>query len=147
MITFTETVISGGGNTTGIAVPVDTWHELTPAKRAAVTATVAGYEYRTTVGWYKGAFMLSISSEVRAKAGVALGDTIEVSLELDTAERVIEPPSDLADALATDAAAAAAWQKLPPSHKKAHVASIESAKTDATRERRVAAAIEKLTAP
>jgi Bacteriocin-protection, YdeI or OmpD-Associated/Domain of unknown function (DUF1905) len=144
MVTFSGTLETSGGNATGIAVPEDVWHTLTPAKRAAVVVTLGGHSYPSTIGWYRGAFMLPVSAENRAAAGVSAGDTLEVTLELDAAPRVIEAPADLAAALETDVAAKAAWETLAPSHKKAHVTAIEGAKTAETRQRRVAAAVDKL---
>ena len=68
-----------------------------------------------------------------------------LTLELDDQPRVIEAPDDLKAAMAANPAAQAAWDKLAPSHKKAHVLAIEGAKAADTRARRVAKAIETLT--
>jgi hypothetical protein len=144
MVNFPGTLTTSGGNATGIAVPEDVWHELTPARRASVVVTIGGYSYPSTIGWYRGAFMLPVSAENRAAAGVAAGDTVDVTLELDTATRVVEAPADLAAALEADVAAKTAWDGLAPSHKKAHVTAIEGAKAAETRQRRVAVAIDKL---
>ena len=89
MVTFSTTLITGGGNATGIAVPEDVWHELTPARRAPVIATLGHYSYRSTIGWYRGAFMLPVSAENRAAAGLAAGDPVDVTIELDTEVRVL----------------------------------------------------------
>jgi hypothetical protein len=145
MVTFITTLVSGGGNTSGIDVPEDIWHELTSAGRAPVLATLGDYSYRSTVGWYRGAFKLPVSAAIRSATGLAVGDTVEVSLELDTEVRVIEAPADLAAALDAEAEAKAAWEALAPSGKKAHVTAVEGAKTDETRRRRVAKVIETLT--
>jgi hypothetical protein len=53
-------------------------------------------------------------------------------------------PADFAEALAGNAAAQAAFAKLPPSHKREHVESIEEAKKPQTRVRRIAKAVEML---
>ena len=72
-------------------------------------------------------------------------DAIEVELTHDTAPRTVEPPADFAAAL--DAAGLRdAFDRLAPSHQKAHVTAIESAKADATRQRRIEAAVAKLAA-
>ena len=144
MITFTTTLYSGGGNTTGIIVPEEIWHELTPARRAAVVATVAGHSYPSMIGWYRGAFMLPVSAEIRGITGLAAGDPVEVSVDLDTAPRIIEAPEDLKAAIASDAAAQAAWDTLSPSGRKAHVTAVEGAKTEETRQRRIVKAVDTL---
>lgn len=146
MVTFTAVLMSGGGNTTGIAVPEDIWHELTTARRAAVSVVLGDYSYRSTIGWYRGAFMLPVSAENRSAAGLSAGDEVIVTIELDTEPRVVEVPADLGAALEADASAKAAWDGLAPSAKKAHVTSIEGAKTQETRGRRIAKAIDQLTA-
>jgi len=144
MVRFTTTLTSGGGNATGIAVPEDVMAELTPARKTAVVATLNGYEYRTSVGWYRGAFMMPVSAEHRAGAGLAAGDPVEVTLELDDAPRVVVLPDDFAAALGSDAAASDAFAKLSYSNQNAHVLAINGAKTPETRTRRIASALQKL---
>jgi uncharacterized protein YdeI (YjbR/CyaY-like superfamily) len=63
---------------------------------------------------------------------------------VDTAPRTVEVPDDLAAALDAAPGARAAWEKLAPSHKKAHVTAVESAKAPETRHRRIAKAVESL---
>jgi uncharacterized protein YdeI (YjbR/CyaY-like superfamily) len=67
-----------------------------------------------------------------------------VELELDTAPRVIEPPADLARLLARDKKAAASWARLSYTNQREMARSLEEAKRPETRERRLAAALEKL---
>lgn len=146
MVRFTTTLITGGGNATGIAVPEDVMAELTPARKTAVVVTLNGYEYRSSVGWYRGAFMLPVSAEHRAGAGIAAGDEVEVSLVVDDAPRVVVVPDDLQAALDTEPTASAAWQKLSYSNQNAHVLSVTGAKSEETRGRRIAAVVDKLRA-
>ena len=54
-------------------------------------------------------------------------------------------PDDLAAALDATPGAREAWERLSPSHKKAHVTAIEGAKAAETRQRRIDKAIEALT--
>jgi len=56
--------------------------------------------------------------------------------------KVIEVPADLAAALKKNAAARATFEKFPPSHKRDYVDWITEAKQDATRQKRLATAIE-----
>lgn len=146
MVTFIAHISSGGGNTTGIAVPEDVMAALTTARKTAVTVTIGDYVYRSSVGWYRGAFMLPVSAEVRVSAGVAAGDDVEVTLEVDTAERTVDVPVELAEALATDATAAAAFTALSFTNQKAHATAVASAKTAETRDRRIAKVLEQLRA-
>lgn len=132
------------GNNTGIPVPPEVLDALGGGKRPAVNVTVNGYSFRGTVGSMGGQYLISFNAARRAESGIGGGDPLDVTLSLDTASRAIEPPSDFAEALLEAPTAHKAFLALAPSHQKAHVAAIESAKTDATRQRRIAAAVEKL---
>jgi hypothetical protein len=116
------------------------------AKRFPVVATVEGYMWRATVARMRGEFLLGLSREVREGAGVDAGDTVELQLELDTKPREVDVPEALATALAKDANARAAYEKLSYTHRKEYARWIAEAKRDETRERRVAKAIEQLRA-
>jgi hypothetical protein len=116
------------------------------AKRFPVVATVEGYTWRTTVARMRGEFLLGLSREVREGAGVEAGDTVDLELELDTKPREVDVPEALATALAKDANARAAYEKLSYTHRKEYARWIAEAKRDETRERRVAKAIEQLRA-
>ncbi|MYV62267.1 DUF1905 domain-containing protein [Streptomyces sp. SID4931] len=133
------------GNNTGIEVPEDVVEALGAGKRPPVNVTVNGYAYRSTIAPMGGQYLIPFSSEKRKATGIGGGDAIEVELTLDTAPRTVEPPEDLAAALAAAPGAAEAFAALAPSRQKAHVTSVEGAKTDATRERRIAKAVAELT--
>lgn len=133
---YRTTILQTGGNTTGIPVPDDVVAALGAGRRPPVTVTVRGHVYRSTVATMNGQAMVSLSAENRAAAGVAGGDQVEVEVVLDTAPRTVEVPPDLAEALAA-AVATEAFAKLAPSHQKAHVLSVNEAKTEETRRRRI----------
>jgi hypothetical protein len=114
------------------------------AKRFPVAATVNGYTWRTTVTRMRGEFLLGLSKAVREAAGVEAGDEVAVELTLDTAPRQVEVPEALAQALARDPAAKAAFEKLSYSHRKEYARSINEAKREETRVRRVEKTLEDL---
>jgi hypothetical protein len=114
------------------------------AKRFPVVATVNGYTWRTTVTRMRGEFLLGLNRAVRKEAGVEAGDTVQVELELDNAPREVEVSEALADALAGDPAARAAFEVLAYTHRKEYARWIEEAKRDETRQRRVTQALEML---
>ncbi len=114
------------------------------AKRFPVVATVNGYNWRTTVSRMRGEFLLGLNRAVRQEAGVEAGDTVEVELELDTAPREVEVPEALANALAEDSGASAAFERLTYTHRKEYARWIDEAKRDETRQRRVTQALERL---
>lgn len=138
---FRATVALGGKTATGIVVPDEVVAELGSSKRPAVHATINGYTYRSTVARMGGAFMLPISADVRAHAGVAAGDEIEVALQLDTEPRMVEVPPDLAAALDRDPDARRAFDNRSYSRQLRDVLAVEAAKTPATRQRRIDSAL------
>ena len=138
-----ETTLLQTGNNTGIEVPLQILEELGGGRRPAVTVTVNGYEYRSTVASMGGKFLISFSSDKRAATGLKGGDPITVELSLDTAPRTVELPGDLAAAL-DEAGVREAFDALAPSAKKAHVTNVEDAKAEDTRARRIAAIVTKL---
>jgi hypothetical protein len=143
-VTFRSTVELGGRTATGIQVPADAVAALGPARQPLVRVTIGSYAYRSKVAVRGGVFLLPVSAEHREGAGVAAGDEVEVTLELDTEPREVAVPPDLADALSGEPEAQAFFDGLSASRKGWFVTSIESAKTPETRARRVAAAVERL---
>lgn len=129
-------------NATGITIPFDV-AAVWGSKRVPVVATVNGAEYRGLVVVMGGKYMLGIPKAFRDAAGIAAGDNIIVTLERDVAERTVDPPADLAAAIAENKLGEA-WDKLSYTHKKEYVRSIVEAKQEATRFRRIAKTIEML---
>ncbi len=93
---FRGEVFRSGKTTTGIYVPPEVMTELASGKRPAVKITINDFTYRNTVGVWEGRPVLSISAEVRAKAGIGAGDEVDVTLELDTEPREVTVPPDRA---------------------------------------------------
>jgi hypothetical protein len=142
MPTFKTTILQARDmNATGFAVPDAVVEKLGSGKRPKVRVTLNGYSYRSTVAVMGGEFMLPLAAEHRAKAAVAGGDTVNVTLELDTAPREVEVPKDLAAAL-KKAGARAAFEALAFTHRKEHVRAIEEAKAPDTRARRIEKAVQ-----
>ncbi|MGZ4547011.1 MAG: YdeI/OmpD-associated family protein [Blastococcus sp.] len=138
---FSTTVLLGGRTATGLVVPPEVVEALGAGKKPAVTVTVGGHTYRSTVAPRGGQFLIPLSAENRTAAGVAAGDTVEVDVELDTAPRVVEVPADLAAALDADPDARRRFDAMSYSHQLQHVLAVDAAKTAATRERRVVAVV------
>ena len=138
---FRTTLISSGGTTTGFEVPSHVVDALGSGKRPPVTVTINGYTYRNTVAVMDGTYMIGVSAEHRAGAGVSAGDEVDIELELDTAPREVTVPPDLAAALEADPEAKRTWDSLSYSNRRFHAESIDGAKTDETRQRRIAKAV------
>jgi antitoxin component of MazEF toxin-antitoxin module len=131
-------LIQGTGKTAaGMEVPAAVVEALGAGKKPPVRVTIGGHTYRSTIASMGGTFMLGISNENRAKAGVAAGDEVDVELELDTEPREVTVPADLRAALDADPTAAATFEKLSYSNRLRHVLAIDDAKTPETRQRRI----------
>jgi hypothetical protein len=141
---FRTTIVQSGKTATGIEVPDEVMEALGSGKRPAVTVTVNGYSYRSTVASMGGKSMVSLSAEHRAGAGVAGGDEVDVDLELDTAPREVTVPDDLAAALEAEPAARATFDGLSYSNKSWHILQVTGAKTEEARQRRIAKSVEVL---
>lgn len=145
--TFRTTLEAAGGKNVGIVVPAEVVEAFGRGKRVPVVVTIdGGYQYRNTIASMGGRFLISFNAETRAATGRGAGDEVEVRLDVDDAPRVVDVPEDLAAALAGDAAAKAAWEKLSYSHQRAHAESITGAKAAETRARRVAKTLDALRA-
>ncbi len=128
---------------TGIEVPATVLQNLANGKRPKVVVTLNGYSYRSTIMPYAGINMIPLCQEHRRAAGVVAGEEIEITLALDTEPRTVEVPDDLRVAVE----AAGVWErfeKLSYTNRKEAVRSVEDAKTEETRVRRIAKIIDGL---
>ncbi|MFD0369657.1 YdeI/OmpD-associated family protein [Streptomyces sp. NPDC059071] len=125
----------------GLEVPAEVVTALGGGARPPVTITVNGHSWKSRVALLRGRHLLGLSNANRRAAGVAIGDEVEVELELDTEPRVVVEPADFAQALDEDPAARAAYDRLAYSRRREHVHAIESAKRPDTRRRRIEKAI------
>jgi hypothetical protein len=143
-VRFRTTIELGGRTATGLEVPAEVVEALGVGKKPPVRVTIGGHTYRSTVAVMGGRYLLPLSAENRAAAGVAAGDEVDVDVELDTEPREVAVPADLSAALEGDDAAREAFERLSYSHRRRHVMAIEDAKTPETRQRRVTKALEML---
>lgn len=139
-----KTSILQTGNNTGIPITEEALDKLGGGKKPLVVVMLNGYTYRSAVGKMGDKFMVSLSAEHRKNAKVNGGDTVEVSIELDIAPRTVELPPDLQKAFNKNKTAKANFEKLAPSKQKAMVLSINDARTEETKTKRIAKAIEQL---
>jgi hypothetical protein len=143
-VTFRAAVLPAGKTATGVVVPDEVVAALGSGKRPAVHVTIGGYTYRSTVAVMRGSFMLPVSAEVRAGAGVAAGDEVEIALVLDTEPRVVTVPPDLAAALDSEPETRRFFDGLSFSNQRRIVDPIEAAKAPETRRRRIEKSVERL---
>ncbi len=135
----------GTGTWTYLDVPFSVPDEFGSKGQVKVKATVNGVPYRSSLlPRGDGTHYLVVGKPIRDQANAAEGDTVRVTIEPDTEPRSVSVPADLAQALAADAAAHAAFAGLAYSHRKAWVEWIEAARQEETRRRRIASAVERI---
>jgi hypothetical protein len=137
--------ILGGveGEAPTVELPFDAKERFGRA-RAPVQGTVNGTPFRTTVAVYGSVNFIGFNRELRARAGIELGDEVTVELAPDDQPRVVEVPPALASALSGDDRAKAAFDALSYTHRREYAKWIAEAKREDTRERRVGKAVEML---
>ncbi|QIG45172.1 DUF1905 domain-containing protein [Nocardioides anomalus] len=139
-------LVSHGGNTAGFEIPDAAVEELGGGRRPKVVATVGDHTWRSSIANMGGTFMLGMSQADRRAAGVEAGQTLDLEVVLDTAERTVEPPEDLAAELAGDAAARAVWDGWSFTRRKEAARQLTEAKQPETRARRLAKVLAELRA-
>lgn len=92
----------------------------------------------------EGIFILALNASLRKKINKAPGNTLEVILEKDK----IDPPLShlLLDCIKEDKSALSHFNSLPKSHQRYFSNWVESAKTDQTKAKRIAQALQGLAA-
>jgi hypothetical protein len=132
----------GGG--AGAALPFDPKAAFGRA-RAPVRVTVGGtHTFRTTVAVYGGAGWVGLRKSQLAELGLQARGHVDLLVELGEQPREVELPIELAEALASDPEAAAAFDALSSSHRKEYAQWVDEAKRSATRNDRAAKSVQRL---
>lgn len=130
------TVEASGGTTTGLPIPEDVALAFGRGRKFPVRVTLGGHTYASSLGFYRGQFVISLSAANREAAGVSAGDEVEIEVEVDDAPRTVDVPADLASALGA-AGARAAFDALSYSKQRSIVEPVAAAKAAETRQRRI----------
>ena len=140
-----EATIVRDGSACFIPIPFDP-KPLFGKVRAPVRVTLSGYTYSSTIASMGDGPCVPLRRSHREAAGLEGGETLRVTLELDTSERTVTPPSDFVKALSARPIALERWRELSYTHQREHVEAIEGAKRPETRERRIRTAVQALAA-
>jgi hypothetical protein len=145
-VTFTgrvEPLVWGKSTYTILRLPPDVAAALHPAKR--VEGEVNDHPINlalTRAPVVEGVFLWAGQS-LLDRVGITPGEPVEVRLRPAPDDRV-DTPDDIAAALRASGASAA-WDALTPGKRRGLIYQISTAKTDATRSKRIAALIRTLT--
>lgn len=136
MKTSYQTVVIGYGNHASVEIPDKNLAEIGGNKRAPLKVTINGYTYQSTASGVGGRCMVVFPTRDREASGVAAGDRITVTLELDNGYRHIDVPVALSDALDIKGLSRT-FHNLTYSKRKEFSRQVNDAKTDETRARRI----------
>jgi hypothetical protein len=137
----------GVGTWTFVRIPFNVEEVYGSRGQVKVRGAVNGQPYRgSAMPQGDGSHYLVVNKALRDAAGAIIGDTVQVEMEPDAEGRQVEVPGDLRAAVDADSAAREAFGRFSYSHQKAYVEWIQGAKAAATRQRRIARAVEMLAA-
>lgn len=139
-----HTTLAGRGPAAAIILTDEQVAAFGAGKAFPVAVTIDGRTARLRLARMGGQNMIGFSKAVRAELGVEIDQEVDAVIRVDAAEREVEIPQALADALDADPALRAAFEALSYSARKEHARTVAEAKQDATRERRVAKIVEAL---
>ncbi len=135
---------SGGGAC--VFFPYDVEKEFGTRGRVPVKATFDGVPYTGSMIKYGAPqHMLGILKSIREQIGKGPGDTVEVTVEKDEAERSVEVPPEF-EKLLKQEKLWAPFDKLSYTHKKEYIRWITGAKREETRAIRLKKSVEMLRA-
>lgn len=138
-----STVVLGEGNHASLLIPDAVLAELGENRRAPLKVTINGYTYQSTATGVGGECRVVFPQRDRAAAGASSGETVSVTLELDSGHREVEMPDALTKALAA-AGLRDAFEALTYSKRKEFARQVAEAKAEETRAKRVAKVLEAL---
>jgi hypothetical protein len=148
-VEFTATILSHNGmDACYIEIPEYISEALGAKGRMKVKASFDTCQYRGSIARMKTkCHLLIITKEIRAKINKGVGEEVTVCLEADLEERKVELPESLILVFEKDKEAAQAFNKLSYTHQKEHIMSINDAKKEETRIRRIEKMLELLKKP
>jgi uncharacterized protein DUF1905/bacteriocin resistance YdeI/OmpD-like protein len=133
------------GVVAAITPPVEVPEMFGTRARVPIRGTINGFPFRSSLMPCGGRHMMPVNKILCEGAGVKPGDTVEVVMERDEAERTVDAPPQLKKELAKNKKAREKWGTLSFSHQKEMATSIRDAKQEETRARRLSKIMQVLT--
>lgn len=143
-----DAVIQNGGEkwpeASCVYFPYDVQESFGTKGQVKVNVTFDGVPYRGSLTNMGFGHMVILRKDVKAKVGKSHGDTVSVTIQKDTEERIVEVPQELQDAFKTAPEAKAFYETLSYTNRKEYARWVSSAKRAETKERRLQKSIEML---
>ena len=141
---FKATIQAGIGGVAAVIFPYNVEEEFGTRAQVPVSAMLDGVPYRGSLAKCgPQSHMLGVLKSIREQIGKGPGDTIEVVLWKDEAERTVDVPAEFA-VLMKKAGLLAFFEKLSYTHRKEYCRWITGAKSEETRQMRLKKSIEML---
>jgi bifunctional DNA-binding transcriptional regulator/antitoxin component of YhaV-PrlF toxin-antitoxin module len=138
-----ETNVLGEGNHASLLIPQWVLDKLQTNKRAPLKVTINGHTYQSTAVGVDGECRVVFPSAERLAADAKAGDSVEVTLELDSGYRTVDMHPEL-DAALSKSDLAEVFSKLSYSKRKEWARQVNEAKAEDTRQRRIEKVLEAL---
>ena len=148
MVSYTTLILKFDkkGEKTGwtyIEVPADVARKLKPGNKKSfrVKGKLDNYSFKKTalLPMGEGAFILPLNTAIRKAIGKRNGEMLKVQMEEDKSDFIFN--ADLMACLEDEPSAIKYFKTLPGSHQRNFSKWIDSAKTDSTKEKRIAHAV------
>lgn len=136
-----ETLVLGEGNHASLLIPEWVLEKLQTNKRAPLRVTINGHTYQSTAVGVAGECRVVFPSAERLAAKANAGETVQVTLDLDSGYRSVDLHPELEVAL-NSADIADVFANLSYSKRKEYARQVNEAKAEDTRKRRIAKVIE-----
>ena len=140
-------VLDGVAGTEALSInfPYDVQEIYGVRGQVKVKVTYDGIPYRGSLAKMgHHCHFLLVRKDIRKQLGKNPGDSVRVTVQRDTEERVVEVPPELAGLFEENPEAKARYDKLSYTHRKEYVQWINEAKRPETRQNRLAKTIEML---
>ncbi len=141
MQTRFTTVLRSFGNHVGIVVPSENLEELKAGKHPPIKVQVN--EYQSTITSMDGLLLIPFAKEHREKSGFKGGDSVIITLSLESKNRDLLLPEELAKAIEENQLAAT-FAALAYSIRKEFIRQVVAAKREETRVKRIQQVIDQL---
>ena len=130
-----ETLVLGEGNHASLLIPEWVLEKLQTNKRAPLRVTINGHTYQSTAVGVAGECRVVFPSAERLAAKANAGETVQVTLELDSGYRSVDMHPELEVAL-TSADLADVFANLSYSKRKEYARQVNEAKAEDTRKKK-----------
>jgi len=140
--TFT-TILQSFGNNVGIVVPPEILDELNAGKHPPVKVEVNEYEYLSTIASMSGQYLIPFAKEHREQSGYKGGDSVTITLELESKNRSLPLPEELSRAIEENRLVET-FEAQSYSARKEHIRQVVEAKKEETKKKRIQQIIEQL---